>query len=441
VQAVLLMVGSAVFWLPVLTSSRPAYIEPYFVSAEFADLLLSLATAGFLPGWPVIAAAAVFVGLVALHRCDDARAVVFVLLCGLGVAVTVSVSLLDQAPLFIRTAQLPRIVGVTPILIGLLIAVLLTIALRRIDGERQAWAAALALFALALAIDRGRPLQVIDTVRAGSDPVAQLIGRLGDQAEGRVMADPMLTAYASASDDGAVRYAASYSGWEWSILNGPARFYLGDHGTPAMRTAYLVAHGIEYLVVRSGTRPEIADPASGTPLSWQLSDAAGGFDLLHAPWSPAMAWHLGREERAGLTVPDSTFRDTESAYVRDVIAERLAVAAMRDPATRATVEYPDGEQIVVNAHGLNGSRYLVVNENWGNAWRATVNGETRSVERFGANQIGIDLAGVAGDAAVVLRHSWPATQVAGLALTLASLPIAVLLCAAVHQRWTGRMRR
>lgn len=441
VQMVLVTTGAAVFWLPVLTSSRPAFIEPYFVSAEFADLLLSLATAGFLPGWPAIAAAAVFVGLVALHRCDSARAVVFLLLCGLGVAVTVSVSLLDQAPLLVRTAQLPRIIGVTPILIGLLIAVLLTIALRRIDGERQAWAAALALFALAWALDRGRPLPAIDTVRADSDPVAQMIGRLDRQIEGRVMADPVLTAYASAADDGAMRYAGSYSGWEWSILNGPARFYLGDYGTPAMRAAYLMAHGVEFLVVRSGARPAIADPASGTPLSWRQIDAAGGFDLLQAPWSPAMAWHLDREKRAGFTVPDSTFRDTESAYVRDVIVGRLAVAAMRDPTARTAVEYPDGERIVVNMHGLDGNRYLVINENWGSAWQATVNGETRSVERFGANQIGIDLAGVAGDATVVLRHSWPATQVAGLALTLASLPVAVLLWAAFNRIWTGGVRR
>ncbi|MGD9889828.1 MAG: hypothetical protein AB7N70_25985 [Dehalococcoidia bacterium] len=439
-QAGLTAMGAAVFWLPVLASARPAYIEPYFVSLEFARLLLSLAIGGFLPGWPVIAAATIFVALVTLRRRDDTRAVSFLLLCGLGVVAVVTMSLVPLTPDTIRAAQLTRVAGTAPILIGLLVAVLLTIVLRRVDGQRQVWAAAFALFTLAIAVDRARPLPVTGHVVATSDPAARMIGGLGEQPRGRVLADPVLTAYASYARGGA-RYAASYSGRDWSIVSGPAQFYLGEYGTPSMRSAYLLALGAEYLVVPSGTRPDIVDPATGTAAEWRLVDTTGGYDLLQTPWQPAMAWHIHGGDRDRFTVPDAGFRDVRSAYLRDVAVERLAGVAARDVSAQADVQYPDGETIVVTATSLNGSRYLVINENWGSSWTAHVNGEPRPVERFGANQIGVDLAGVTGDATVRLHHSWPVAQLAGLFLSLLSLPVAVVLGIAVHRVEAQRRHR
>jgi hypothetical protein len=438
-QAVLVALGSAVFWLPVLISARPAYVEPYFVSQEFARLLFSLAIAGFLPGWPIIAACTIFASIVALRRRDDARSALFLLLVSLGVCAAVLISLVTQSPESVRAAQLTRIAGTAPVLIGLLIAVILTIVLRRVDGQRQAWAVAIALFALAFTIDRARLTLGTEEVVATSDPAVQMFGRLSDQAHGRVLADPVLTAYGSYAHD-STRFAGSYSGRDWSIVSEPARFYLGEYGTPALRSAFLLAAGAEYVVVRSGDRPRIVDPATGTAAEWRLIDSAGGLDLLQTPWPAEMAWHFQLDDEAGLTVPDASFRDVESAYVRDVVVERLARASARDTSVQASVEYPDGETILVNTTGLDGHRFLVVNENWGSKWSANVNGQSRPVKRFGANQIGVDLSGIVGDATVHLRHTWPVSQVAGLFISLMSLPIAVALGSALR-RFDSRGRR
>jgi hypothetical protein len=105
------------------------------------------------------------------------------------------------------------------------------------------------------------------------------------------------------------------------------------------------------------------------------------------------------------------------------------------------VQYPDGESIVVTATGLDGYRYLVVNESWGKSWTATINGEPYPIERFGANQIGIDLSGVTGDATVRLRHSWPLEQLVGLYVSLMALPVALCVSLLWHRAQTRRRRR
>jgi hypothetical protein len=231
-----------------------------------------------------------------------------------------------------------------------------------------------------------------------------------------------------------LRYAGSYSGREWSILHGPVQFYMAGYGDGGKRAAYLVAHGVEYAVLPSGVRPALAHPASGSPAEWVHVASAGGFDLLRLPWPAAIAWHLPADAGDGVTVPDASFRDIESAYVRDVTVGRLAALSRGGEAGRAGVRYPDGETIVVEVADLDGRRYLVVSENWDRTWTATVNGRRAVVERFGANQIGVDLTGVTGHATVVLRHSWPAMQVIGLLLTLASFPAALGLWGAITRK-------
>jgi hypothetical protein len=352
----------------------------------------------------------------------------------------VSISLIGQTPDIIRVAQLTRLAGTVPVLLGLLIAVVVTISLRRVDGQRQAWATAFALLAIVIAIDRTRPLPGTEAVVASSDPRVQMLGTLDGQSHGRVLADPVVTAKASLALNGA-RFVGSYSGRDWSIVGGPSQFYMGDMGTPPMRTAYLAATGTEYVIVRSGVRPEIVDPATGSTATWRFVDTAGGFDLLQTPWPPALAWHMPLEDRDGLIVPDADFRDVGSAYVRDVVVERLAEMTTRDQSAGAVVQYPDGESIVVTATGLDGYRYLVVNENWGKSWAATINGNPLPIERFGANQIGTDLSGITGDATVVLRHSWPLAQEVGLYVSLLSLPVALVLGVLLHRAQTRRRRR
>lgn len=421
-QAALFTLGAAVFWLPVLTSARPAYTEPYFVSPEFARLLLSLATAGFIPGWPFIAAVATLSGLLALRRMQDVSAIRFCLLCGLAVALLLSVSLLERSPELLRSAQLSRIVAIVPVLIGLLTAAILGRIASRSHAAAPIYAAALALFSLAML--RPYPLPAADTVVSDRYPAVQMLSMLAGGSGGRVLADPVLTAHASFAVDDSVRYAGSYSGREWSILTGPTQFSMEGNGDPVKRAAYLVALGVEYAVVPAGSRPPIADPASGEPVKWEHIASADGFDLLRTPWTPASAWHLATADRAELFLPDLAFRSSESAYIRDTIVGRLAAASMSSDIGRGEVQYPGGDAIIVTLSGLDGRRYLVVNENWDRTWAATANGQLLPIERIGAHQIGVDLAGLTGEATIVLRHTWPVTQIMGLLITIGSLVVA-----------------
>src|SRR5581483_3166529 len=152
---------------------------------------------------------------------------------------------------------------------------------------------------------------------------------------------------------------------------------------------------------------------------------------LRAPWEAPLAWHLPTAERDGLTAPDAAFRDVASAYARDVTTERFAARALAPDASRAEVTYPSGETIEVRATGLDGHRFLVVNENWDSAWRAAADGRPLHTERFGPNLIGVDLTGVSGDATVYLTHQWPAAQLVGLLLSLVALPAGLLLAGRV----------
>jgi hypothetical protein len=139
-------------------------------------------------------------------------------------------------------------------------------------------------------------------------------------------------------------------------------------------------------------------------------------------------------ERGGLTAPDAAYRDVASAYVRDVVAERFAARSLAPDTPRVVVGFPDGETIVVRAEGLDGSRYLVVNENWDTAWRATAAGRHLPVERFGLNQIGVDLSGVTGDVTVRLGHRHRREAVLGLALSLIAVPLGGILALAFARK-------
>jgi hypothetical protein len=428
-QVTLFLAGAAVFWLPVILSARPAYTEPYFLSTEFARLLLTLAVAGFLPVWPWIALLCAAGAVAVLARGGERAALCFLLLVGGCIAALIGISLLEQTPDSLRAGQLTRLIGLTPVLTGLFVAVLSGVLIRHRVASTYALAAACTVLVAVALARSGTP----GPRAAGIDPVIAMLGRV-DPGGGRILADPVITAEASFSAPPDLRFAGSYSGREWSILHGPLQFFLAGHGDGERLASYLVAHGVEYLLVPAGSRPEIIDRRSGEPAAWEQVDSTSGFDLLRTPWPVPLAWVTSRDERNGLTVPNERFRDVPSAYVRDTITRELAGRALAADAVRAEVTYPSGTSLVITTSGLDGSRYLVVNENWDRTWRATVDGKPLPVERFGANQIGVDLQGVTGEATIDLRHGWPRQARIGLWLTLAAIPVALVLAGWMHRR-------
>ena len=225
------------------------------------------------------------------------------------------------------------------------------------------------------------------------------------------------------------------------MLHGPLLYFIAGNGSARNRTAYLVAHGVGTVVVPAGARPEIATPGDhGEPATWQVIGGGDGYEVLRPPWRAPLAWHLPAHARADLTVPDERFRDVATSYVRDETVNRFATLAIGEAAREAAVRYPDGTTILVEARGLDGSRYLVVNENWDTTWRATLDGPPLSVERFGPNQIGVDLTGVTADASITLRHAWPRSAGVGLGLSLLAAPTGIALAIAGTRRHARRKR-
>ncbi|MGH2583376.1 MAG: hypothetical protein ACRDJE_00510 [Dehalococcoidia bacterium] len=436
-QALAAVAGSAVFWLPVITSARPVFTEPYFTSTEFARLLASLATAGFLPGWPLIAAATVLAAVVALRLGIETATMRFLLLCGVGIAVLVLVSMAPTAPDRVRIGQLSRMIAVVPLLIGMAVALLAGLLERASEGRRLAWSVSGVLAALAILRGAGWGLEVSASSPA-SGPLARIWQTLDERPATRVLADAVTTARASTWAGEQIRFGGSYSGREWSILNGPLQFYLAGSGDARIRADYLVAHAVTHLLVPAGERPAIVDPGTGEAAEWRLAGSADGYDLIETPWTPPLAWHLPAGESDGLTVPDESFRDAGSAYLRDETVRRFAARSLSTDAGAATVEYPGRGSILVRATGLDGRRYLVVNENWDTTWQATSDGRRLPVERFGPNQIGVDLTGQTGEATILLEHHRPGTVTVGLLISLLALPAALALDRITGRRWRLR---
>lgn len=398
-QGVLAAAGGAVFWLPVIASARPAYSEPYFGSAEFARTLFDLATRGFVPGWPaaVVAAGAACAIAAWRWRVPAAR---FLLLVGATVAGLIAISVADRGPELVREAQLARLVSLGPLLIGAALAIALSGLARDTRSGWAAWPVAGLLGVLVLAHGWQGPTPVSDS--------ASTAGAAVPDRQGRRWADPLSTARLSLLSGGAIQFAGSYSGREWSILHGPLEFFMSGNGSEENRRAYLLAHAIQ--------PPD------------------GGGERAAPP-----AWHLPRRGREGLTVPDLRFRDVESSYIRDQLVGRYATASVSSEAIPAAVRYRSGTTIEVDASRLDGDRYLVVNENWDRTWRATAGGRELPVERFGPNHIGVDLAGLHGEVTVRLAHSWPREAGVGLALSLAALPVGAAAAYATG-RWQRRTR-
>lgn len=480
-QAVLLLFGAAVFWLPLIRSALPAYSEPYYGSAQFARLLYRLAVAGFAPGWEPAMIALLAGAGAAWWRTPSAPAPRFLLLVAGASALLISVSLSGLAPESLRQGQLVRLVSLWPLLAGVAAALLVSggatggdvsssrphrpgaagalltpgsgsaapVRLRASPvggvaarssrfrlpdgiGGRHAWPLALVLLALAAARGWGGPLPAL---ARPSEDGATLASLLVGQGEGRIWAEAALTARLSARSDGALRFAGSYSGREWSILHGPLEFYLAGNGTPRERSAYLVAAGVRFVALPAGERPALGDLAQpGDAPSWSLLGSGEGYDLLRLSVTSPDAWTLPSAQRDGLTAPNARFRDVASSYLRGEAVARFAAASFGPESRAASVRYPDATSLRIDVAGLGGDRYLVVNESWDRAWRAESDGRPLPLARFGPNLIGVDLAGLRGDATVRLVHRWRAAELYGIVLSLVALPLGVVSSVALRSR-------
>lgn len=429
-QGAVLLVGAAVFWLPVLLSSAPRAGEPYYASLDFSRLLFTLASAGFLPGWPAWMLAVA--GALALVHGRSRPAAQFLLVAGLLVAGTVGVSLTPWCPEPIRSAQLVRLVSLLPLLAGVAGALLLARLFS--FGPRIAPLTALVILgALALARGREAPVLIL-TESALPDPLTQAwMAGVIPAGSGRVWADPVITAQASAATRGAIPMGGNYAARDRSLLYSPLQLYLSGWGTAVDRTAYLVAHQIAFLLVPDGVRPEIvALSGEDGEATWRPVWSGDGYELLRAPWPTPGVWTFAGARRTDLTPPDAAFRDVESAYLRDRAVEAYARAALAG--TPAAVRFDQrGTTMEIALTSESGGQYLAVNQNWDRGWRASLNGRRLAVERFGPHMIGIDLSGTAGDRTIRLERVWPFVDRAALLMSALAVPVASLLA-----WWWGR---
>jgi hypothetical protein len=427
VQGALAATGAAVFWFPMLVSSRPEYGEPYFASVAFSRLLFRLSTAGFLPGWPLFMVAAVLVCVAALHGARSGASARYLLLMGGAVALITAAGLASGTPEAVYGAQLVRLVGVVPLVIGGAAALAATAAVRTGAGREAVWLTAIALAALAAVRGVAGPLDVTRSAPA-APPILEAALAAAGRTDGRIWLDPVATARLSFLSGGSAQLAGSYSGREWSLLHGPLEYFLAGHGSARNRAAYLLAHAVGVLVVPSGLRPAIVDPRDGdTPTSWHTVASDDGLDVIAPPWRAAAAWALPASLRREVAVPDLRFRDVEGSYIRDDHVARLAAAAARGTDTPIRVRYPSGGAIAIEITSLETGRFLVVSENWDRHWQATAVGRRLTVERVGPNLLGVDVGDLSGAVVVNLTHTQPGSAPAGLAVSLVSLVVGAAL--------------
>lgn len=431
-QGTALIAGAAVYWLPVVLSSAPRATEPYYASVAFSRLLFELGSRGFFAAWPVWMTAVAALLLLQARRAPAAR---FVLLLAALVLVLVGASLAPWCPERLRAVQLVRLVSLLPLLTAIAVALIVSWLGHSIDRPLRMSAVAVAGVLLLL---RGWASPPPVLAAAGPpDPLmtAWLAGAVPADV-GRVWADPVITARASAATRGAIGLGGNYAARDRSILHWPLQIYMRGEGSAIDRTAYLIAHQIEFALVPAGVRPAI-DSLSGDSGSeaWRSVWSGDGYELLRAPWDAPAAWTVAGGRPAGLTPPDEAFHILESAYRRDRAVEEFARATLAG--TPASVRRERGGAIIrVQLEGTGDARYVVVHENWDRGWRAAVDGEEIAVERFGPNLIGIALAGVSGDVTIHMERTWPPPDRAGLLVSILSLPSSIALAS-----WSERRRR
>ena len=489
---VLIGVGSAGFWLPVVDSARPAYEHPYFTSAQFERLLVDLTLHSFAPGtwlWPGVALALLV--LLAIRTNPHRAHARYLLGVTLLICLVTLLSVLGFGPRLLLAAQLPRLLALVPLLTAMTAALALAAvpvlfaeraragghpearpvrsgrptpeneytplsapgkaAHRRFQSRPAAdgWPFSVLLVAgtagVALSAAWSSPYQRVVT-DGPERPLTGLTGWLRTQRPtvlgGRIAVAPDLVAEPSAFAKGKGWYTSSYSGREWSLLGPPLRMMLLEgFGDPPTRSALLTAMAVEDAVVPAGRRPPIADPVTGTPQEWQRVATFDGLDLLKLPWSAPVAFAAPRAAIALLLTPDLPYLTLPEAVLRDDLVRRYARLALAPASPRAELRGRTADTLWLELDSRPPSPVdtLMVSVNWDRHWRATVNGLPAVVRRGGPHFLAVDLGAAApesGPVQVIVTHR---TNEAGT-LRLLTAAGALLAAALTLAHWVMTTR-
>ena len=432
-QAALVVLASAFFWVPVVLSARPpmqdpASADPAFIRGIlaggvdlFSDLLWILI--------PLIAAAlAVFWKTL---RLEPFR---YVALFTVLVLFLVGVSYAGVGPEQMRLMQSVRLLSMLPLGIALLGALAIDAALRH-EGSRR-WQPAASVLGLGAAVVLSVPLfmfaenQQFRPANFGPDPIQEWLSENQDDIDGRVWLGDLETAlYTYRSFDGFQAVMSHFPVGDWSLLARPIQegVLVGD--PPLITTeTYLQAMAASHVVVeRGGAFSKMVDADADRSESYRVVQRFPGTGTLvyQMPWVPVYAFLTEAVDLPEIEVAIEQYQTPDEREKRNEQVAIYSEFAYSTAATPVGVSYPSPTRMTVEVSDLIAGQYLVVAENWDRTWKAeTADGKGLSLERYGPNYILVDVSDLDGNVTVELHHEMSNDWKLGIALTMLSIPAA-----------------
>ncbi|MCH7580211.1 MAG: hypothetical protein IIB22_08205 [Chloroflexi bacterium] len=433
-QAALVVLASAFFWVPALLSARPpmqdpASADPAFIRGILAggvDLFSGLV-------WvliPIIAASfAIFWKTLRLEPFK------YVAIFAALVLFLIGVSYAGVGPERVRLMQSVRLISVLPLAIGLMGALAMDAATRH-EGPIRRWQPTASLFGLGAALVLFVPLFMFAEnhpyrpANFGRDPIQEWFSENQDEINGRVWLGDLPTAlYTYRNFDEFQAVMSHHPAGDWSLLARPIQegVIIGEPplGTTEM---YLKAMATTHLVVESGgafSRLVEADAVRSESYRVVQRFPESGTLVYQMPWDPMYAFLTEAAGLPEIEVAAERYKTPDERRRRDEQVATYAELAYSTAVTSVEVEYPSPTTMRASLGGLSRDQYLVIAENWDRAWEAeTEDGRRLALERYGPNYIRVDVSELEGDVTIELRHKMSNDWKLGIALTLLSVPAA-----------------
>jgi hypothetical protein len=433
------------YWLPLITSARPRFEDPWNWSQGFEQSVLPHEGLLGLSFGLLLAVAAAYL----LARAGRLRT------AGLTTIGLTAATLMGLAAVAAYFGALPRqLMETDPVRWIPNLATILALAAAPAGDAGWAWArerrlgasspsptGALVLGALllgAVAIEgstwfQRSNLPVADSVNYGAD--------LTTWADAQKLTAPTLiwaatddVANSSFVNFGRFQYTADYvSQRQWTQTSPVLQELMQDTvaGMPA-RTGrfdliepYLRMYGVEYVYLpRFGpsTPSFLRGPLSGRLV--RVADVPGGF-VLKVPWTPVQAFVAPAAAVRATTLPDSAFLTFAEQRDRDRLVGQYAALAYSPAAAPAQLTWRGPTHVTVSAQARPGT-LVVVPQNWDTVWEARVDGQRVGVSRVGPNYLAVDLGTRTGAVEVELVHAPYLSWSVAIALGCLGLSIAVV---------------
>ncbi|HET9050449.1 MAG TPA: hypothetical protein VFO60_02035 [Candidatus Dormibacteraeota bacterium] len=446
-QAGIALAVSAFFWLPLLHTARPRFVDPILTTTFVEQILfahdgvagLSVAT---------VALGVVTIAAVLARRHPAPRLAVC---CVGGAALSGLIAFLGwhgwlpDAIMGTEPTRLPPVMGALTAMgcapLGDAVPGIVDAAARRwrLTRLRGSLPAALAVCAAAALISveaslwfhhwqtKYVPLSDAPTYGQGADLAAFATTLPVADRPAVMWTDPDDLGFSSFFSFGDYHFTGDYvTGLAWSQTSSVLDVaMLGRPLTtdPQAADRYLRMDGVRYLRI---SRALFGTALLDGPLAGRFHIVATYPDgwVVEVPWQPVSAFTAAPAAVRATTLPDVTYRTADEQALRTRLVDAYDAVAYGSSSAPATIAWRSPTALDVTADAAAGGM-LVVAENWDTTWTATAGGRALPVERVGPDFLGVDLAGLTGHVTVTLEHGayplWTASLVlAGVAAAAAA---------------------